>query len=176
MRGVAVTLVAIANVCRSAPAGTAIVTGIVTSELRAKSAKAIPPDGALPVRSIVPVDDCPPGTDEGSSTSLFGTGARSLRAAPTVLPAIPTVTRMSVLTGIVVAAKVTDDAPGATVTTAGTDRAAELDVRDSGRPMLAGATPSRLTLPLIAVPPTTLEGEIVIDLTDAGLTVTVALA
>lgn len=60
-------------------------------------------------------------------------------------------------TGVVVIVNVAVDVPAATVTVAGTEAAALLDVSVTTAPP-AGATPVRVTVPTLDVPPVTVLG------------------
>ncbi len=213
IRGLSTALVMIWKSFLSAPAATLIEDGVLASLLPSDSPSVRPPTGAFPVSTTVPVDEAPPGTDCGLRESWSTTAGEMVRTAVGALAAgspktmvllVPSemfetpelsprvaarkFTTVSVRTGFVVTTNVADDAPGGTLTAAGTDAAGEVSAGDvrllawrtadsrTVTPPLAGATPSRVTVPVALTPPTTLPGVIANVLADAGLTVTVALA
>jgi hypothetical protein len=128
-----------------------------------------PPVGAALVSVAVPDEEAPPVTLAGErpiAARLAGGGTGvtvsvAVRVAPPPVPVI--VTDVDADTAVVEIANVAVVAPAATVTLAGRDATAPLEVeRLTTRPLLPAA-PERVTVPVALVPPTTLVGLSAID-------------
>ena len=159
----AVVTVNVADVC---PAATVTVPGTIADELLDASAINKPPVGAGPLSVTVPVDDVPPATVVGFNTTDATSGDVTVSDALAVVEkaAAVIVDVASVPTGFVVTVNVAVVCPAAIVTVAGTVAAPLFeDVRLTTVPP-AGAAASRVTVPVLDVPPTTDPGFSVTEL------------
>ena len=142
------------------PAGT--VTDACTPKvvLLAPSEIVAPPAGADLAKVTVPVATFPPTIEAGAMPTETRSGDCTLRSADWLVPLNPAVrvTAAEVATGVVEMLNVALVAPTATVTDAGTVAAMLPDVRETTTPP-AGAGPERVTVPVEADPPSTVEGD-----------------
>jgi len=135
-----------------------------------------PPVGAAELRVTVPVLVLPPSTEDGESERPMSTGAVTVNVPLAEEEAkVPVIeTDVFEATGVVVAVKVAETAPDATVTEAGTAATEGVWlVRDTTEPE-AGAADVSVTVPVLDVPPASEEGAKVTVETDGGRTVRVA--
>jgi len=162
--------VVIANVAVFVPAGTVTMAGTCAAASELVIAMSAPPEGALPVRVIVPVADTPPVTVAGEIAKLKGTGGLIVSAPDLVAPATPVmVATICDATGVVATVKDAVFVPAATTTLVGTDAAAfELESETVKPP--AGALPVSVTFPVEATPPVTLVG-VRVTLVSTGVTI-----
>ena len=141
----------------------------------------IPPVGAFPVSTTVPVVTCPEPTFEGLKDSGFvTTGGITVRPAPAAVPlgsVAVTVTGVLAATGEVLTLKVPLVAPPAMLKLplAGTIAALVLLLTNETVKPAAGAGPLRTTVPVDMLPPVTKPGLNVNMEMPAGLTVKVPL-
>jgi len=123
------------------------------------SATDSPPVGAPLEIVTVPVVEVPPITELGFSTTELTVGPLTVIVDVCWEPFADAVivTDWLVATATVVAVKVAEVAPAATLTEAGTVTAALLDARATGSPPV-GAAELIVTVPVELVPPTTVDG------------------
>jgi hypothetical protein len=169
--------VEIENVALVEPAETVTVAGTTALVLLEVKLTAIPPEGAIPLRVTVPVEEAPPVSEVGDTESPETVGgftvSVALRVAPFNVPDI--VAAVDIETAVVLILNGAFVAPAATNTLAGTTTLALPDDRLTEAPPV-GAGPLRVTMPVEGDPPVTDVGETEIELTDAASIVRVAFA
>ena len=155
------------------PAGTVTDAGTLPAAgLLLCSDTETPPVGAGPVKATVPVDELPPTTLDGLRVNEPSAGGVMVNRAEAVVPYVPEMfATVEDATGLVVTLKVATVAPAATVTLVGTT-AAELSLAKVIVTPLLGAGPLMVTVPVEPVPPITLLGLRVTELTLTGTGVT----
>ena len=156
-------LVVTANVALVAPTATVTLAGTVAANvLSLDNDTTAPPAGAGPLSVTVPVEGLPPTTLVGATPSELNPTASgvTVRGAVRVTPPYTAeiVTAVEPDTGLVVTANVALVAPAATVTLAGTLAAEMLLLDNDTSAPPAGAGPLSVTVPVERLPPTTLEG------------------
>ena len=130
-----------------------------------------PDGGAAPFSVSVPVDDDPPVTVLGDNTSDDNPAGVTVRVAVLLAPNVAvTVTEVEVATPLVVIVKVAVRFPPVTVTLDGVVADVLLSDKVTTVPP-EGAGPLNVTVPVDELPPTTLVGLIVTELSVAGLIV-----
>jgi len=138
----------------------------------------MPPAGARPLSTTVPVDICPETTVEGLNESMVTTGARtvSVEDVEVVLGSVAVMLTFAfALTGSVVMLNVPLLAPPAILKLTATVAAEVLLlIRPTVSPP-GGAGPVRTRLPIDPVPPVTEAGLSVSDMIAAGFTCSVAV-
>lgn len=151
------------NVAEVVPEATVTLEGTVAMlVLLLLRVTAVPLDGAGPVRVTVPVEAVPPRTLVGESVSAERVGARMVKVAELLPPAVM-IANVLLETGVVVIAKVTLLEPAGTVTLEETFATVELlEERVTETPPV-GASPFSVTVPVDEVPPVTELGERVTD-------------
>jgi hypothetical protein len=146
----------------TAPPRTVTLDGTAAAPLFEASATDTPPVGAARLSVTVPVAFAAPYRLAGASPteSSAGGGAVTRRFAVLLAPANVAVMLAvaSVFTGVVVTVKLAVINPAATVTLAGTETAAMLEETGRETPPDPAAAVS-VTVPVIAAPPWTLDGE-----------------
>ena len=160
------------NVPVELPAATVTLVGTVATEVFDDvSVTTSPPVPAGLERVTVPVEGVTPATVVGLSEREATVEAVTVSVLVTVVVPVvaETTTGVDVATAEVLAVKLADVAPAATVTEPGTVTAALPDERPTVRPP-APAAPAKTTVPAEEVPPTTDDGEKEIVLTTAGIT------
>jgi hypothetical protein len=169
--------VEIVNVAVFWPAATVTLPGTVATVLLLLRLTTVPPVGAGPLSVTVPVDGLPPATTVGLSASVERDGALTVRVAVfETPPAAAVMTGEAVeVTGEVEIVNVAVVCPAATVTDAGTVAAVVLLLLRVTTSPPAGAAELIVTVPVEEVPPVTVVGLRVSELTACGLTVNVAL-
>ena len=143
-----------------APAAIVTLVGTVALVLLDDRETTRPPVGAGVLTVTVPVEGLPPTTEVGETVRLESVGGVIVNVALTEFPeSVPvTVADVEVVTVDVVAVKVAEVAPAATVTLAGTFALALLQLSATIEPPV-GAGPLRLTVPVEEFPPITVDGE-----------------
>jgi hypothetical protein len=156
------------------PAATVTLAGTVaTSKSALESETTAPPVGAAPLRVTVPVDVTPPTTEVGLKVTEDGTGGVTVSVPVAVVPAkvAETLTLVDVALHVVVAVKVAEEAPAATVTLAGTPTTLLLALARETTIPPVGAIPLRVTVQVDENPPTTEVGLKLTELGTGGVTV-----
>ena len=152
-------LVLILNVAEVAPAGTVTLAGTVALVEEDFNVTMVPPVGAPPERVTVPVELVPPTTELGETDTLAKLPevrvSVPVRLKPLRVPVTVTVVVASTLE--VVTAKVAVDAPPGIVTVPGNVTEGELELSEITIPAV-GAVPAKVTLPVVGLPATTVEG------------------
>ena len=148
------------NVADVAPAATVTVAGTVALAELELMLTTRPPVGAGPFKLSVPVEDVPPVTVAGFTVTLVSVGELIVRVAVLlVAPVLPVIVALSVAaTATVVIVNVAEVAPAATVTVAGSEAFAELEVSETTVPP-EDAGPFSVIVPVEDVPPVTELGE-----------------
>ena len=157
-----------------APAGIVMPDGTrAASLLLLESEMTAPPAGAGPFSVTVPVDEFSPITLDGLSVNDVSAGGSTVSDAvnETPLQAAVMTTVVAVATGLVVTVMLPVVAPAGTVTEAGTPAAAALALDSVTLMPPEGAAPVSVTVPLIEVPPVTLDAFSESDASDAAKTV-----
>ena len=145
-----------------APAGTMILTGTLAAVELHESVTVPPPLSAGALKVTVPVTGLPPTTLIGFNDTVErtgpGGGGVSVRMACEITSSVPvTKTLVNTPTGLVGTGKVALIAPAGTVTVAGIAAREELLASVTTDPP-AGAGSLKVTVPVVTLPPTTLEG------------------
>jgi len=155
--------VLIVKVAFVAPLGTVTLAGMLATEvLLLDNDTTAPPAGAGPLSVTVPVEGLPPTTLDGvtpnelNSTATGVTVRGAVRETPPYTAEIVTVVEPD--TGLVVTANVVPVAPAATVTLAGTTVAVVLSLHSDTTAPPVGAGPLSVTVPVEELPPCTLDG------------------
>lgn len=129
--------VSIVNVAALTPEATVTLEGTVATEgLLLLSDTEIPPLGAAPVSSTVPIEPAPPTTVLGASDSELNAGAVTVSVADLIEPLLAVIVAgLADATGIVETLNVAFVAPAGTVTLEGTAATEELlEERDTTTP------------------------------------------
>jgi hypothetical protein len=157
------------------PADIVIEDGTVATDTLLLLRKTTAPEGgAAPLRVTVPVEEEPPFTGFGDSTSVVSEATVTVKMALRLTPNVPVmVAEVDELTPEVVMIKVAVRFPAATVTLAGT-LVAELPAERVTIVPPEGAGPLRVTVPVDEFPPTIDVGLTVNKLSVGGLIVRVA--
>ena len=152
-------MVLIVNVIEVEPAGILTVAGTVAAARLLDRDITRPPDGATDAIVTVPVLDAPPVTLDGLNVNDETTGAFTATVVVFVVDPLlaETVELISVGTANVVIENVAVSEPDSTVTEFGTRTLGLLELNATTNPS-SGAFPVKLTVPVVAVPPTTLDG------------------
>ncbi len=141
------------------PAATVTVAETVANASELLNLTTIPPAPAGPLRVIVPVGCVPPATAVGVRVTDCSEGG--LIDSPAVIEVFPffpvIVTNLYAETGEVLIVKVTSLCPDGTVTVAGTVAAELLLDRLTTNPFVP-ALAFKLTVPVVATPPFTVDG------------------
>src|SRR5262245_8419462 len=152
-------LVAIGKVAVASPAATVTETGTVAARLLLASVTTAPPAGAAVPNVIVPVLEIPPVTTVGLTLTP---SRREFTVSVAVLAAPPylalTFTGVAALTVLVAIGKVAVIAPAFTITDGGTVTAVRLLLASVSSAPPAGAAVVSVTVPLLLLPPTSMEG------------------
>jgi hypothetical protein len=163
-------VVATAKVAVEAPGRTFTVAAaaLATTALLLVNVTTNPAAGAGVASVIVPVDATFPATTAGENVSEAGWDNRTLTVPFTDVPfaVAVTVTFALAVTAVDVAWNVAEVCPAATVTDAGTTKAADEELNATTCPP-TGAGSARVTVPVVPYPPVTLDGE---NETPAGTT------
>lgn len=170
-------LVVTVKVTLEAPAGIVTVKGTCAMELLLHTNAVPPPDGAVPFRLNVPVEEFPPLTDVGFSVTDASVAAFTVNVLLLVVPlnVAEMLDDVDDDCPLVLIVKVVVRAPPGTVTVAGTVAAEVLLLESVTTRPADGATDPRVTVPVELFPPTTVLGLIVSDDRTGGLTVRVAV-
>jgi len=167
------------NVCEVAPAATATLDGAGNAAGLVHISPTLKPRGAGPFSVTVPVVACPEPTLFGLYESCVTTGGTTVNIPLKVFPLGRVAVMLAVIataTEKVVTVKVPLVAPPAMLKDAGTDAAAEELLISVTVSPAAGACPLSVTVPVLEVPPVTVEGFRVTELITAGSTVKVPIA
>lgn len=170
-------VVAIVKVALAWPDGTVTDLGTDATEVELLDRlTTTPPDVAGPFRVTVPVEFSPPVTPGGFRPRPISASWAILRVAVFVVePSVAEIVAViGLVTEFVVTVKVPVDEPAATVTLAGVCACGLLEPRVTATPPL-GAGPLSVTVPIEALPPTTVVGERDRPTKSGGVTVSVAL-
>jgi len=162
------------NVADVAPDGILTVPGTVAAVLLDESVIVSPLLGAGPLIFTVPADDAPPRTDDGFRTMLTTVGGVIVKVADALMPLLEAVidTVVEDATPVVFTENVADDFPLGILTVAGTVAIALALFSFTEMPP-AGAGPFKDTVPVELVPPATVGGLRLSELSAGGVTVSV---
>ena len=164
------------KVALALPAGIVTVGGTVADLSLLESFTTIPPVPALPEIVTVPVAATPPNKVVGFTLREVSAGAVIPSVVVTVTPfaVAEIVADLGPLTAVVLTTKVAEVFPAGIVAVAGTE--AEVKVLDNltTKPPV-GAWPPRVTVPLLGVPPATVVGFKVTEVSEGGLTAKVTV-
>jgi hypothetical protein len=165
-------LVVTVKVAEVAPDATVTLAGIPTVVLLSVKAISDPPEGAGPLSLTVAVDEVPPVTVVGFRVRERMTGGLIVREVWIVaaLYVADTVAMVALATALVVIVKLAVVVPAATVTLAGIVADVLLSDKVTTAPPL-GAGPFSVTVPVELVPPVTVVGFRVKELSAGGLIV-----
>ena len=136
----------------------------------AESEIVAPPAGATRANVIVPTAELPPTTAVGFEDTVKRSGVRMVSVPDAEFPlSAPVIVAVTVVaTDDVVMANVADVEPDGITTDVGTAALAELEVRLTVMPPV-GAGPLRVTVPVADVPPVTVVGEMLTELSVVGV-------
>jgi len=167
-------IVVMLKVALDVPDATVIEPGTVALELLDESATVIPPDGAGPFNVIVPTELLPPTTEAGFNPSDAIAGGLSDTVPTWEIPfSVPVIcAETKIETGVVEIVNVPVVAPAGTVAVPVTVAFGVLETKAIEAPP-APAGPFRVRVPVAAVPPVTVAGEMVSPVSVAGLIVKV---
>ena len=162
-----------------APAGTVTDAGTAAAELLLARLTTIPPVGAgLDRVTVFWVVLLPPATCLGDNVSRVSLGCVTVRAASLVMPSkvADMVTEVREATGLVVTVNAGETvAPAGTITDGGGAATPGFELPSVTVTPPAGATPFKVTVPLLDVPPATLDGDTDMETNASGTTVRVDL-